>query len=124
MLPNDDPTVQLDVAILGRDYRVGCRASEREALLQAVAHLDSRMREIRDAGKVTAIDRIAVMAALNIANDLLRERRDASGRRSSPGTGSAAEAIDAPGARRRIRDMQAAIDDAISETSQPQEKLF
>ena len=121
---NDDPTVQLDVAILGRDYRVGCRASEREALLQAVAHLDSRMREIRDAGKVTAIDRIAVMAALNIANDLLRERRGASGRRSSPSNGSAAEAIDASGARRRIRDMQAAIDDAISETSQPQEKLF
>ena len=91
MPANDDPTVQLDVAILGRDYRVGCRASEREALLQAVAHLDSRMREIRDAGKVSAIDRIAVMAALNIANDLLRERRAAPGRRSSPSNGSAAE---------------------------------
>ncbi len=121
---SDDPTVQLDVAILGRDYRVGCRASEREALLQAVAHLDSRMREIRDAGKVTAIDRIAVMAALNIANDLLRERREPAGRRSSPSNGSAGEPIDAPDARRRIRDMQAAIDEAINETSEPQEKLF
>jgi len=121
---NDDPTVQLDVAILGRDFRVGCRASEREALLQAVAHLDSRMREIRDAGKVTAIDRIAVMAALNIANDLLRERREPAARRSSPSNGSAAEAVDAPEARRRILEMQAAIDDALSEASTPQEKLF
>ena len=122
--PLDDPTVQLDVAILGRDFRVGCRASEREALLQAAAHLDTRMREIRDGGKVSGIDRIAVMAALNIANDLLRERRELGGRRSSPSNGSAGDPIDAPDTRRRIRDMQAAIDEAISETSEPQEKLF
>jgi cell division protein ZapA len=120
----DDPTVQLDVAILGRDFRVGCRASERDALLQAVAHLDSRMREIRDSGKVTGLDRIAVMAALNIANDLLRERREPAGRSSGPSNGSAGEPIDARDARRRIRDMQAAIDEALGETSAPQEKLF
>ena len=120
----DDPTVQLDVSILGRDFRVACRESERTALMQAVAHLDSRMREIRDAGKVTGIERIAVMAALNIANDLLRERREPGGRRSSPSNGSGGAAIDASAAQRRIRDMQAAIDEAISAGSAPQEKLF
>ena len=119
----DDPAVQLDVSILGRDYRVGCRESEREALLQAVAHLDSRMREIRDAGKVTAIERIAVMAALNIANDLLRERRERE-RRMSPSNGSDGAPIDAHEAQRRIRHMQAAIDEAINAGSAPQEKLF
>ena len=116
----DDPAVQLDVSILGREFRVGCHESERDALLQAVAHLDSRMREIRDGGKVNGIDRIAVMAALNIANDLLRERRESGGRRSSPSNGSAAAPIDASDAQRRIRDMQAAIDEALA----PQEKLF
>ena len=63
--------MQLDVAILGREYRIACAADEREALLQAVAYLDTRMREIRDSGKVVGLDRIAVMVALNLANELL-----------------------------------------------------
>jgi len=116
----DDRAVQLDVTILGREYRIGCRESERDALMQAVVHLDSRMREIRDGGKVSGIDRIAVMAALNIANDLLRERREPTARRSSPNDGSAGVAIDAPDAQRRIRDMELAIDKALA----AQEKLF
>ena len=110
----EDRSVQLDVSILGREYRIGCRESERDALLQAVAHLDSRMREIRDGGKVSGIDRIAVMAALNIANDLLRERADPTARRSSPSSGSAVPAIDAPGAQRRIKAMEAAIDRTLA----------
>ena len=110
--------LQLDVTILGREYRVGCRESERDALLQAVAHLDSRMREIRDAGKVTGVDRIAVMAALNIANDLLRERREPAARRSGPNGRSAGAAIDASDAQRRIREMQAAIDKALARAGQ------
>jgi cell division protein ZapA len=116
----EDHAVQLDVTILGREYRIGCRESERDALLQAVAHLDSRMREIRDAGKVNGVDRIAVMAALNIANDLLRERREPTARRSSPNGTSASSAIDAPDVQRRIKDMQRAIDKALA----AQDKLF
>ena len=115
----DDQAVQLDVTILGREYRIGCRESERDALMQAVAHLDTRMREIRDGGKVSAVDRIAVMAALNIANDLLRERRPAA-RRSSLSSGSAGAAIDVPDAQRRISDMQVAIDKTLA----AQDKLF
>ena len=52
--------MQIDVSILGRDYKVACKEDERAELMQAVALLDARMREIRDAGKVAAVDRIAV----------------------------------------------------------------
>lgn len=114
-----DRPLQLDVTILGREYRVACGAGEQEALLRAVAHLDARMREIRDSGKVAGMDRIAVMAALNIANDLLRERNQGV-RRSSPTTGSAEAPIDGHDAQRRIRAMQAAIDETLA----AQNKLF
>jgi cell division protein ZapA len=107
-------TVTLDISILGREFKVACKESEREELSEAVALLDRRMREIRDAGKVTGTDRIAIMTALNFAHELLRERRSA-GDAASP-----AAAIDGDAARRRIQSMQAAIDRALA----GQEKLF
>ena len=110
----DDRATQLDVTILGREYRVACAADEREELLRAVAYLDSRMREIRDVSKVSGIDRIAVMAALNIANELLRERREPSPRSAGPSVPGGETAIDRLGAQRRIRDMQAAIDATLN----------
>lgn len=116
----EDRALQLDVMILGREYRIACRDNERDALLQAVAHLDSRMREIRDAGKVTGVDRIAVMAALNIANDLLRERAEPVTRKRGQNGQGASAGIDASDAQRRIRQMHAAIDKALAE----QDKLF
>ena len=100
-------TLQLDVTILGREYRVACGEDEQAELLEAVALLDARMREIRDKGRTAGIDRIAVMAALNIANELLRERRKPSR--------AAGAAIDPPGAQRRIRDMGEAIDKALAD---------
>ncbi len=105
--PTAEKPVQLDVSILGRDYKVACRESERAELMQAVALLDARMREIRDAGKVAAIDRIAVMAALNLANELLRSRAP------SPSEPAAAP-IDDTRARRRIQTMQSAIDQVMA----------
>ena len=117
-------TVQLDVHILGRDYKVACKEHERADLLAAVEFLDGRMREIRDAGKNLGVDRIAVMAALNIANDLLRERkapRAATGESApAPIAKDAPVDVDAAAARRRIQSMQAAIDQALA----GQEKLF
>jgi cell division protein ZapA len=112
-------TITLDVTILGREFRIACKENEREELTQAVALLDRRMREIRDAGKVNGTDRIAVMAALNIAHELLRERREpaVSAAASVPATSGA---IDGEAARRRIEAMQAAIDKALA----GQEKLF
>ena len=64
----------IDVALLGRTYRIACNDGEREDLLRAVAYLDGKMSEIRKAGKVTGTERIAVMAALNITNELLRTK--------------------------------------------------
>jgi len=111
----DSRPVQLNVLILGREFRIACADDERDALMLAVSHLDARMREIRDAGKVAAIDRIAVMAALNIANDLLRERKAA----AAPATQESA-AVDGHEVQRRIRRMHTAIDSALD----TQDKLF
>ena len=99
-------TLTLDVAILGRDYKVACSEGERDDLVEAVALLDARMREIRDSGKVGGIDRIAVMAALNIANDLLRERKNATQLRSG--------GVDAEAIAGRIRDMTSAIERTLA----------
>jgi cell division protein ZapA len=117
-------TVTLGVTILGRDLKIACTEGEREELGEAVAMLDRRMREIRDAGKVTGGERIAVMAALNLAHELLRARRAAtrSARPAAEAAGIAGEggAIDDDAARRRIRAMRSAIDQALA----GQEKLF
>jgi cell division protein ZapA len=106
----DDRSLTLDVTILGRGYRVACKESERDELLQAVQFLDRRMREIRDSAKVAGSERIAVMAALNIAHELLR------GKRAAPATSG----FDSTAIQRRISAMQTAIDRAMAE----QEKLF
>lgn len=67
--------VALTVNILDREYRIACPEDEQSALMEAATHLDKRMREIRDSGRVVGLDRISVMAALNIANDFLDCRR-------------------------------------------------
>jgi len=106
------PGATLDVTILGREFTVACEEAERADLSEAVAYLDRQMRDIRDRGKVTGVDRIAVMAALNIAHDLLRERKTA-------GAG-ATDAVDGDAARRRIHAMRSAIEQTLA----GQEKLF
>jgi cell division protein ZapA len=69
-----DPITQVNIRILEKDYQISCPASERGALVDSAELLNAKMREIRDTGKVIGLDRIAVMAALNMANDLLRSR--------------------------------------------------
>ena len=64
------------VRILDKEYRVGCAQGEREALVASAYHLDARMREIHSSGKVIGMDRIAVMAALNIAHEFLQLRSE------------------------------------------------
>ncbi len=61
----------VSVTILDKEYLVSCPPDERDALLASARYLDQKMREIRDSGKVIGADRIAVMAALNIAHELL-----------------------------------------------------
>jgi cell division protein ZapA len=65
-------TLAITVNILDRDYQIACNNEEKEPLLAAAKYLDQKMREIRDRGNVIGIDRIAVMAALNIAHDFLQ----------------------------------------------------
>jgi cell division protein ZapA len=65
---------RVTVRILEKDYHVTCPAAERPALLDSAEYLNRKMREIRDSGKVVGLDRIAVMAALNIVNELLQSR--------------------------------------------------
>ena len=95
----------LDVSIMGREFRVACPVDEQDELLAAVSYLDRKMREIRDSGKVIGVERIAIMAALNIAHELLTTR-----------TGG----FDIGDFKRRIGSMQEQLDVAL----QDQEKLF
>jgi cell division protein ZapA len=64
------------VRILEKEYFVSCPQEERADLLDSAEYLNKKMREIRDSGKVVGADRIAVMAALNMASELLRMRRN------------------------------------------------
>ena len=67
-----DMYAHVSVRILEKEYQVACPASERTDLLDSAELLNAKMREIRDSGKVVGLDRIAVMAALNMANELLK----------------------------------------------------
>jgi len=60
----------VDIKILGKEYRIACTPGERDDLLESARQLDKKMREVRDTGRVVGQDRIAVMAALNIAHEL------------------------------------------------------
>jgi len=65
---------RVSVRIMEKEYMVACPYEERSALLDAAEFLNARMREIRDSGKVVGHDRIAVMAALNLAHEFLKNR--------------------------------------------------
>ena len=59
------------VKLLDKEYQVACPPGQQEALTRSAKYLDGKMREIRSKGKVIGLERIAVMAALNISNELL-----------------------------------------------------
>jgi cell division protein ZapA len=101
-----NPTKTLEVKILDRELHIACPEEERGELLDAVAYLDKRMREIRDAGKIASVERIALMAALNITHELLSMK--------------VGRGIDLSDFKRRMNSMQAAIDRALAE----QDTLF
>ena len=95
-------TKSVDVQIMGREFTVACTEEERQGLLDAVNYLDKKMRDIRDAGKVVGVERIAIMAALNLSHEVLNTK-----------TGD----IDIGDYKRRINAMQNQIDEAIAEQS-------
>jgi cell division protein ZapA len=65
---------RVSVRILEKEYQFACAVDERAALLDSAEYLNTEMKKIRDSGKVIGLDRIAVMAALNMANELLKGR--------------------------------------------------
>ena len=62
----------ISVDILDREYQFACKPAEREALKAAAVFLDERMRSIKNAGRLMALERIAVMTALNLSDELLK----------------------------------------------------
>lgn len=66
----------VSIRILDREYTVGCEPDERDSLVAAAKVLDAKMREVRGSNRVAALDRVAVLAALNLAHELQMLRDD------------------------------------------------
>ncbi|MDQ3617463.1 MAG: cell division protein ZapA [Pseudomonadota bacterium] len=69
----------VSIRLLDREYTVGCEPDERDSLLAAAKLLDSKMREIRGSNRMAALDRVAVLAALNLAHELQQLRDESQG---------------------------------------------
>ena len=95
------PSEPITVRILEREYRVMCAPDQRRDLMESALFLDQQMREIRDSGRISSIDKIAVMAALNLAEEVLKLRQQGLDRRDK---------ID-----HRIRQMADQLDRALPE---------
>ncbi|MDP3843905.1 MAG: cell division protein ZapA [Oxalobacteraceae bacterium] len=102
--------IQIDVTIMGHSYKLSCNDGEETALRDAVAYLDARMCAIRDAGKIRGNDRIAVMAALGIAAELLTTKAP-----EGP-----LSALTMAQVQQQISAMHTVLDSALA----PQENLF
>lgn len=98
-----DEARSINVTIMGREYQIACPPEEQERLLECADYLNIRMNAIRKRGRSMGIERIAIMAALNIARDFLDNQNQA----------PSAEIDDST--RRRLRQMELSIDQALSE---------
>lgn len=97
----NQPSEPVTVRILDREYRVMCTPDQRRTLMESALYLDQQMREIRDSGKVSSMDKIAVMCALNMAEELLGLRQQMLDR---------SEQVD-----QRVREMADQLDKALTE---------
>ena len=96
----ENPTSEtISVAILDREYQFACEAGERKALRDAAIFLDERMRSIKGAGRLMTLERIAVMTALNLSDELLKSQQTEQHRK---------ETVD-----NRIRMLADELDDAL-----------
>lgn len=107
----------LDIVLLGKEYRVACSPGERDALCAAAAHVSATMDQITEQTRSNSPERVAVMAALNIAHELLVQRAGAS---TTGADDFSQTALDFAQAKRRIEDMGTQIDAALM----PEETLF
>ena len=100
---NADPK-GLQITLMGRQYRVACAQEEQEGLLKAVDYLNQKMQEVRDNSKVIGQERIAIMAALNIAHEFL--------------TTKVGGGFDIAEIKRRMAGMETVLDRAMSEQNE------
>jgi len=100
----------LTISLLGREFRVACPEGEERQILAAADLLNRKLKEVRDTGKVVGNERIAIMAALNIAHESMSKNSNA-----------ALGSLDTPAIRRRISALQETLDTALAAD---QEKLF
>ena len=70
-------SISLKIRILDKEYQVNCRPDEREALEHSALLLNEKMEEIRHGSHIIGLERIAVMAALNLSHDLIRSENSA-----------------------------------------------
>lgn len=95
----------MQISIMGREFRVACAPGEQKSLQEAVDYLNRKMQEIKDQGKINGIDRIAIMAALNISHEFLTAR---------------VGGFDVSEFKRRMNHIETTLDQAMAD----QEKLF
>lgn len=95
--------VRVSVRILEKEYQVACLPEERSELLDSAEFLNGKMKDIRDGGNIIGLDRIAVMAALNLAHELLRRNRT--------------EALESE-VSERVRQMRERVESALSRGQQ------
>jgi cell division protein ZapA len=102
------------INVMGREFRVAAPGGEERQLIASVDYLNKKMREIRDTGKVVGNERIAIMAALNIAHEYLQLQGGAKPARAS------ASGVDEELVRKKMDEFEGIIEKAVSD----QEKLF
>ncbi len=100
MSHDQEDSIPVSVHILDKEYRIGCKAEEQEGLIASARFVDQRMRELRQSGRVIGSDRIAVMVALNLAHELLENRKIRSRNEAAIGE--------------RIRNLQKKIESALN----------
>ncbi|MFV8819097.1 cell division protein ZapA [Haliea sp. E17] len=81
------PTNTVTVKILDKEYQVACPEEQEAELIVSAKYLDKQMRSIRDSGKVIGLERIAVMAALNISYELLQASDQSAAAQAPPDSG-------------------------------------
>ena len=106
------------INVIGREFRVAAPGGEERQLVASVEFLNKKMREIRDTGKVVGNERIAIMAALNIAHEFLQLQ---AGQKPSKASANSTHAdVDVELVRRRMDEFEGIIEKALAD----QEKLF
>ena len=98
-----EEALQVNIRILDKDYRIACAPHEEQGLRESARILDSKMREIAQKTKNTIAERVAVMAALNIAHERLSEK----------GGEESATVLASPDLKGRIQDMGARLDTVL-----------